>query len=295
MNRIAIFTVLQILIILLSCFQATHAAKLHESDKDLAGIAESNPEIYQQMIDAGAKLLIVKGHKPFIVYWIPEDFDSLSKRRILVVMHGTNGNAYHHLSNFLDMAKKHRVGILSVQWGWPTNKRTLNGKLLYKYIEDTRKTYELIKAGLTYLDHRHTITQGECAWLGFSRSSTRCAVFAHLDKNGGKNYFALFIAASGGIGKNLPIMRELLSGKYGVKPLTGQHFYLWCGKRDRRHGENEMRQSKTIIEQLGGIVDILQIGREGHGGFNHNRQYQEEVWALWDSLCSEKKKNDLVK
>ncbi|MBW1705070.1 MAG: hypothetical protein JRJ86_07860 [Deltaproteobacteria bacterium] len=290
MNRVLIFIILPFLILLLvSYFQPAHAANLYGSDKDLAGIAESNPEIYQQMIDAGAKLLIMKEQKPFIVYWIPEGFYGLSKRRILVVMHGNNGNAYRHLSNFLDMAKKHRFGILSVQWGWPTEKRTLKDKPQYRYIRDSLKTYDLIKAGLTYLDNRYTITQGECAWLGFSRSSTQCVVFAHLDKNKGKKYFTLFIATSGGIGRKLPIMRELLSRKHGDKPLTGQHFYLWGGKQDRSHGEN-MRQSQPIIEGLGGKVDILRIGKEGHGGFNHNRQYQEEAWALWDSLCFEEKK-----
>ena len=113
------------------------------------------------------------------------------------------------------------------------------------------------------------------------------AVFAHLDKNEGKNYFVLFIAASGGVGKNLPIMRELLSNKHGASPLMDQHFYLWGGKRNRSHGEN-MSQSQTIIEGLGGEVDILRIGREGHGGFNHNLQYQEEALALWNSLCHRK-------
>jgi len=164
MNRVSISVILQIFILLLvSCFQPIHAAELHEFEKDLAGIAESDPGIYQQMIDAGAKILIMKGCKPFIVYWIPEGFDSLLKRRILVIMHGTNGNAYRHLSNFLNIAKKHKFGILSVQWGWPTDKRTLRGKTQYKYIQDPRDTYALIKAGLTYLDQQHEITQDECA------------------------------------------------------------------------------------------------------------------------------------
>ena len=232
------------------------------------------------MIKAGAKVLIAKGRKPFIVYWVPEGFENSANRRFLVVMHGTNGNAYHHLSNFLETAKNHRFGIISIQWGWPKDK----SKSEYRYIKDARKTYSLIKSGLTYLDHRYGIKHGECAWLGFSRSSTQCAVFAHLDKNEGNNYFALFIAASGGVGENLPIMRELLSNQHGAGPLLDQHFYLWGGKRDRSHGEN-IRQSKPIIEGLGGKVDILRIGKEGHGGFNHNLHYQEEAWILWDSLC----------
>ena len=288
-NKIMVLIILQLFILLTApLFYSIYAAGLYESNKDLTGIAESEPKIYQQMVDAGAKTLIVKGRKPFLVYWIPNNFNSLPKHRILVVMHGTNGNAYHHLSNFLNTAKEYRFGILSVQWGWPTNRRGVTGKPQYRYIQDVRKTYTLIDAGLMYLSQRYGITQGESAWQGFSRSSTQCAVFAHLDKNEGKKYFALFIAASGGIGENLPIMRELFSGKHGVKPLKDQHFYLWGGKRDLRHGEESMRRSQAIIEQLGGTVDILRIGSEGHGGFNHNRQYQEEAWRLWDSLCKGK-------
>jgi len=159
----------------------------------------------------------------------------------------------------------------------------VKGKEKNTYISDARKTYTVIQAGLDYLDERYSITRGKCAWLGFSRSSTQCAVFAHIDKNEGKNYFNLFIATSGGIGENLPIMRELISGTHGYRPLAGQHFYLWGGTRDRSHGEN-MRQSQPIIEKLGGMADILRIGDEGHGGFNHNRHYQDEAWALWSSL-----------
>ena len=94
----------------------------------------------------------------------------------------------------------------------------------------------------------------------------------------------LFVAASGGIGRNMPIMQDLFSGRYGPQPLKGEHFYLWGGEKDIQHGESEMRQTKSIIEELGGKVDILRIGEEGHGGFNHNMQYQEEAWSLWDSL-----------
>ena len=289
MHKVTALILSQILfLVLCSGLGPVYAKELIECDKDVAGIAESNPEIHQQMVDSGAKTLIVKGYKPFLVYWIPEGFKGLSKRRILVIMHGTNGNAYRHLTNFLDTAKKHNFGVLSVQWGWPITKRTRKGTPQYRYIRDARNIYRLIDAGLTYLDRRYSITQGECAWLGFSRSSTQCAIFAHLDKNEGKNYFALFIASSGGIGERQPIMRELLSERHGAKPLSGQHFYLWGGKRDRRHGENEMRYSKKIIGHLGGIVDILRIGKEGHGGFNHNLHYQEEAWTLWDSLCREK-------
>ncbi|MCD6384316.1 hypothetical protein J7M23_00920 [Candidatus Sumerlaeota bacterium] len=289
MNRSAVLIILQSLILLLvPCFHPpVYAGELLESKKDLSGIAESDPEIYQEVIDAGAKTLILKGRKPFMVYWVPENFSELPKRRVLVVMHGTNGNAYRHLSNFLDTAKKHKFGILSVQWGWATNKRTLKGKPKFKYIEDARNTYALINAGLEYLAKRYRITKDECAWSGFSRSSTQCAVFAHLDKNEGKGYFKLFIASSGGIGNNLSIMRDLLSGKYGNKPIAGQHFYLWAGKRDNNRIE-DMQKSKSTIEKLGGIVDIFRIGPEGHGGFNHNLQYQEEACALWFSLCSKK-------
>jgi len=264
-----------------------HAGQFRESHMDLAGIAKSDPEMYQRVTDAGAKTLVMEGQKPFLVYWLPENFRDLPSHRLFVVLHGTNGNAYHHLANFLDSAKKHHFGILSVQWGWPSGKYGLKKKGMYKYIKDARQTYRLIVSGIKYLDRLYSIQKTECAWLGFSRSSTQCAVFAHLDKNEGQKWFALFIAASGGIGENLPIMRDLASGKFGDKPLRGQHFYLWGGKKDRSQGEN-MRESKPIIEQLGGSVDILQIGKEGHGGFNHNPQYQEEAWRLWASLCSEK-------
>jgi hypothetical protein len=69
--------------------------------------------------------------------------------------------------------------------------------------------------------------------------------------------------------------------------MEGAHFYLWAGKRDRSRTTvtgsraEDMKQAKLLIERLGGIVDVLRIGPEGHGGFNHIIKYQREAFDLW--------------
>jgi hypothetical protein len=47
-----------------------------------------------------------------------------------------------------------------------------------------------------------------------------------------------------------------------------------------------MQQTREILKSLGGIVDRLVMGLEGHSGFNHNLVYQEEAVQLWLKLSS---------
>ncbi len=54
----------------------------------------------------------------FFVYWLPKKRKEGEPLRVLVSLHGTNGNAYRHLANFTDTARTFGVGVASIQCGW---------------------------------------------------------------------------------------------------------------------------------------------------------------------------------
>ncbi|MBN2282638.1 MAG: hypothetical protein JXO48_01995 [Deltaproteobacteria bacterium] len=277
-----IFRYLPVLIVLCVLCTAAGAESYVEEDHDGIGIYKSDPSSYEKVRALGGRVVTVAGGPPFFVHWIPEGFEKTEKKRLLVVLHGTGGNAYRHLLNFTDVASRKGFAIASIQWGWPARQPSAKKKE-YTYLSNSADTYRIVAGAVQYLSAHYGVDTSLTAWLGFSRSATQCASFAFHDKESGNNYIRLFIAASGGVSPNLPAVRLLLSGRYGEKPLSGTHFYLWGGLRDTTRGENMMR-SRDLIEKLGGTVDILRIGPEGHGGFNHRKEYQIEAVDLWYSL-----------
>ncbi len=252
-----------------------------EVEKDNIGIHAKDPELFEKAVEAGAKVVTVPGRDPFFVYWLPQDFGESEPGRVLVVMHGTDGNAYRHLLNFVEVAREYGIGVVSVQWGW--ERKPGKG---YDYL-DPEPVYRIMSLAVGHLGREHSLSRGGHAWLGFSRSATQCAIYAHIDRISEQSLFCYFIAASGATNERQPGMRSLLSGDAGERPIDGIHFYLWAGERDRGPttlgGEraDDMKQAKLLIERLGGVVDVLRIGPEGHGGFNHSEMYQEEAFDLW--------------
>jgi len=88
-----LFICTSVVFLLLLSNTVLHAMELHEADRDFSGIADSDHVIFQQVMSAGAHVLVSPERKPFLVYWVPDVFERQSQRRVLVVMHGTNGNA----------------------------------------------------------------------------------------------------------------------------------------------------------------------------------------------------------
>jgi len=256
---------------------------LKESQKDMLGIYKQQPLYYQEAIKSGVKVVSLRGKRPFFVYWLPEEFEKQKKKRVLVILHGTNGNAYRHLLNFQATAQKEGFALVSVQWGWPDEGAARRGtENRYAYLPADR-TYAVMSVAIEYLSRRYGVDRNLCAWLGFSRSSTLCEAMAFYDKHRGNDYFRLFMAISGQVSPNYHMTKELASGRHGKTPLDGCHFYLWAGLRDRLRVEG-MKRSKKIIESVGGTVDILRIAPEAHGGFNHSAKYQAEAVKLWKRL-----------
>lgn len=249
------------------------------SSTDILGV-HNHPRAaadHRKAIDLGAKVVNLPNHNAFFVFWLPSNFERFEDRRLLVMLHDTGGNAYQCIDVMSEAAGAEGFGIVSVQWGHPTGPR---GELTYMTPEET---YKIIELALDYMNLQFKAEKHSSAWLGFSRSATHCVTFAYLDR--GDRFFKLFIAVSGGIGANLPLVRDLRAGQHGRDPLSGRHFYLWCGSQDNNGRVCQaVSAGAVIIRNLGGTVDLLRQTRLGHAGYFHERQYQREALEIWKSL-----------
>ena len=258
-----------------------HCAELTEVKQDELGMYAQDPESYQKLMAIGAVTVVQKGEKAFFVYWIPKGFEKREEKRILVVLHGSRGNAYRHLMNFYKTARKHKFGLVSLQWGWPAEEGSTDQtqKQKYDYL-NPEATYQAVSLAIKYLAKRYHIDSHGCALQCFSKASKQSALFAFYDKKTGNNHFRLFMAVSSEVPQNDPAMKDLLSGAQGKTPIKDCHFYLWASQQERNHAA-AMQHTKKMLESIGGVVEKLVIGPEKHSGFNHNLLYQEEAVQLW--------------
>jgi len=261
-------------------------SQLSTSEVDNREVYSKNQEAYEKAIALGARVVNLPSPETFFAYWLPNRFDALNKKRLMVLMHGTDSNAYHHLLSFVETAQQEMFALVSIQWTWPSDEET-NTSPKGKYLHlSPDAVYDTVSQAIEYMALNHGVDKQLCSWQGFGGSATHCAAYAFYDRQSSNDYFRLFIATSADTGASLPVVTELASGEHGKSPLKGSHFYLWGGLKDRSRA-GTVKQSKNTVLQLGGSVEGLTIGREGQDGFNHNTRYQLEAVRIWKSLTPE--------
>jgi hypothetical protein len=267
---------------------------LEEVDEDNLDIWEDHEEAHQKVLDLRGRIITIPYtsyrsryntsdpaiQRTFFLCWVPDDFEDLDEKRVMVMLHGHKGNAYEQILSMQELAYREEFGLVAIQWGWP-NEDYDDGR--YRYLSPQVVYDELICKIMIFLGDRYEIDKNLCAWNGFNISSTPCAVYARLDKQTGNHFFRLFIAVSGQISPKQAIMRDMLDGLCGSEPLEGCHFYLWAGKRDRNRADL-MEESRETIEDLGGTVDRFAVGPEGSAGFYQKEDHKLEAVRLWESL-----------
>jgi len=100
---------------------------------------------------------------------------------------------------------------------------------------------------------------------GHSRGGTRVYPLTFLDRaKGGGRFFRLSVGDSG-------FAREEKADIRSITSLTGAHFVLYCGGRDRNHeiaACDALAMTKPWLETKGAKVDLaIQDPVGNHGGF----------------------------
>ncbi len=241
-------------------------------------------EHYQEAMRLGAKIINLPEHyhNTYFVYWLPQGYELQSERRVMVMLHGTGGDAYQRISVMHEVATEYRFAIVSIQWGLPN--ATFDG-LEYLPISEV---YEMIHVAMDYMNYHFDVDRAHSVWNGFSRSSTHCALYAYMDEQGENPIFNYFIAVSGEVGEDLPGMENLFEERdSGGFPLEDVPFYLWGGEgdpgedpTDGKTRADQMAEGEILLESFGADV-FLRISESGHGGFYHNLDYEREAVQFW--------------
>ena len=253
---------------------------LQESRTDILGFHEVSPA-YRSLIDAGVRVVNVRELGSFFAVWIPYNYASQDEHRVMLLVHGSDDDAYSTIAGRIKRALHHGYALVAVQWCLREGERYLEPGVVY-LLASTAMDY----VGQTYGADIHS-----AAYEGFGRGSSIAYQIAYSDRVLGSNYFRLFICHSGGMHKpGPPFIENLQAGAFGNDAFEGQHFYMYCGIKDEEWGTamcEYMDNAEQTVTKYGGIVERFIKDPDGsHSGFLKNDAYYEDAIATWFDLAS---------
>lgn len=241
------------------------------ADLEPGGTHERHADALLRATAAGCKVVDVPEQRTFFVYWLPDGFERFEHRRVWVMLHGEGGNACDEVLRLRRTASAEGFGLVAVQWA--------------READDYMKpdaVYDAIRQALRFLERNHGVDAHRCAWLGFGRAATDCLGYVVGDRIGGERFFSMFVAVSGPIDVGRRVTRDMLAGRYGVRPLEGVRFYLWSGGADRGGATAiRSRRSARQIGKLGGDVTLRTASHAGLDGFYYGLEFQRHAARLW--------------
>jgi len=254
-------------------------SQLVETDDDILGISALVPGPFAEVMAAGARVVNLAPMNTFFVLWVPDGYESMAARRVMVIAHGHGGTAYREVGNELEFAREHGYAIVAIQW-WPGE-----GDAMYS----GQQFYEFMDVALRYMEYKYHAQLPKCAYRGWSLGSEISYEVTYLDRASGTNRLALTISHDGGmmpdpdnmsVGKEFT--RNLYDGVYGDNAFAGAHFYLYAGEEMQIE---HMRNTAQVIASFDGVVERLVLDEgAGHDGFYRHPQYHEDALELFFRL-----------
>jgi len=257
-----------------------HVLAFQESEIDILGFHEISPA-YRAVIDAGVRVVNVRELGSFFAVWIPYNYASQDEHRVMLLVHGSDDDAYSTIAGRMKRALHHGYALVAVQWWMGEGDRYLEPEVVYL----------LASTAMDYVGQAYGADIHNAAYEGFSRGSSIAYQIAYSDRVLGSNYFRLFICHSGGMHKpGPPFIENLQAGAFGDDAFEGQHFYMYCGMKDEQWGTamcEYMDNAERTVTKYGGIVERYIRDPDGnHGGFLKNDAYYEDAIATWFDLAS---------
>ncbi|MFQ6102429.1 MAG: MBL fold metallo-hydrolase [Anaerolineae bacterium] len=191
----------------------------------------------------------------------PDDWETVTDRKVIVSLHGTGGCAEWMLNHWYQTSSPaHSWALVALQFYDPQ---------VQEY-DDDEVIYQNLEAGLNDLQAHCPIAGSDVFYHGFSRGAAQSFPVAIRDQAGDR-LFAAFIADSGCSGLDYPTLRDA-----PADALAGARFWMWCGQNDvstvdpgRMTCDVMEEDMRPYLESHGGQVDAL-IREEGagHGMFS---------------------------
>ncbi len=199
------------------------------------------------------------GEGRYYLAWFPDNWDTITDRKVIISLHGTGGCAEWALNQWYQ-ATSHTWALVAMQYYDPES----------GHYDDDRVIYENLQSVLDDLKAHCPVAGSDVFYHGFSRGSAQSLPVAIRDR-ADRQIFSAFIADSGCSGPGYPTLQN-----QPADALAGARFWMWCGENDvstvdpsRMTCEVMDEDMRTYIEAHGGQVDAL-IREEGgwHGMFN---------------------------
>ena len=266
------FAFATVILLLALSATATDLSEFQETTTDLLGIYRVTPtDQMMAILDVGARVVNLVDLGTFFALWVPDDYGTREPKRVLVLMHGTDGSAYAEISDELDLAQTHGYALVSIQW-W---------KGLPDAYYTALQTYSVIELALRYMADVYETDPHKAALVAFSRGSAQSFEITYWDRALKNECFTLTISHSGGIPTDCPppFIQSLLACEFGGEPFDGARFFLYCGMKDEEWGIRQciqMRNAEQIVTAYGGIVEEFIEDPDGlHLGYRLDPTWHE--------------------
>jgi beta-lactamase superfamily II metal-dependent hydrolase len=201
------------------------------------------------------------GDNRYYLALFPDDWETVTDRKVIVSLHGTGGCAEWMLNHWYQTSwSAHSWALVALQYYDPGASQYDDDEIIYQNLE-------------AVLDDLHThcpIAGSDIFYHGFSRGSAQSFPVAIRDR-AGRQAFAAFVADSGCSGLDYPTLRNAPHDA-----LSGARFWMWCGENDistvdpgRMTCDVMQEDMRPYIESHEGQVDAL-VREEGagHGMFD---------------------------
>ncbi len=256
----------------------TDVSQLTETDDDILGISKTVPGPYAEVMAEGARVVNLESMNTFFVLWVPEGYEDMASRRVMVIAHGHGGTAYREVGLEMDFAKEHGYAIVAIQWWTGVDEVMYSGQQFYEFMD----------IALRYMEYKYHTQLDKCVLRGWSFGSEISYEVTYLDRANKANRLALTISHDGFMKRNPEEMsvgkeftQNLYDGVYGSAAFSGTHFYLYTGDE-----HTEITTTVQVIDNFGGVVErsVVDSG-VGHDGFYLHPQYHEEAIDIFFGLA----------
>ena len=216
----------------------------------------------QYVLSKGAKRLDLGKFNTYAVYWFPKNYAKLDHHQVMFVLSGTMGNAYESVYHQIQWAKENGYGVIALQW-WVGGDTYLEPQVVEAAFTQARQT----------LSATYPINPKQMALETFSRSGSISYEIAYWNKHLKHPPYQLILVQSGGIPNDhpRPLIKDMIAGQLGPKPLSGSRFFMYCGMKDKEWGPQmctNMHTAETILTNAGGkVVYFIEDPNGGHGGY----------------------------
>lgn len=197
----------------------------------------------------------------------------------MAIARGSNGVVYQAIELRIKWAQAYGYALVVVQWWMGERKVYLERSIVYS----------LLATALEYVGAHYGADVHKAAYEGFSRGSAIAWEIAYWDRALGTDYFDLFVCHPGGMhDTGPPFVEGLWTGAWGDDVFQGQHFYIYCGMKDKEWGPAQceyMHNAERTVTEYGGTVGrFIEDPEGGHADFLLTDAYYEDALQAWLEL-----------